>query len=263
MGTSHPITDEPQDLADPAAEPGRSVRRVVRRVVIGLLATAWLVAAVAWMLSPRPATWNDLVEAVDNREVSSIEYDEQYTVSPRADGYNNLVDVTWRDGWRTYQTTVVVRSDHKGSVKILPSEHGDDDRATLAWGRPYIQPTARMHDLAAAVDEIAPGITVTRDHSPAGGELYERPVPGWLTSLAALGILAALLHLYFAPPPTFATRWAWLWIIVVQVPFIGVLAYLTMLFLRRPGPQRPAALTGGWAFVFVMLGSALINPLIP
>lgn len=230
-----------------------------QRLVILVLAAVWVACAVSWLLSPKPATWQEFTDALDRGDVESIQVDKYAAVVGDLDTrYVSTVRVAWKEGWHTYRATVTESSRHKGPVKVH-EVNPDDDATHLSAGDGLSTPSATMHDLPTTLAEIAPDISVTYDGERSAGQLYERPVTKWVLVVGFIGILAAFIHLILAPPPAFATRWAWFWIIVVPIPFLGIAGYLTMLFFRRPGRQKPALLTGGWAFLFLMVNGAVLG----
>ncbi|MFS3127701.1 hypothetical protein ACLM5J_04775 [Nocardioides sp. Bht2] len=253
-----PATERTLVPAAPAT-PSTPPRSFLQQVIVGLLAVAWIVVAVSWLLSPQSADWRDLADAVERGEVSSIELDDHTAVprDPEAT-FSNLVRITWKQGWRSFHT-VVRESSSQSGPEIKHLDAVSRDLAPISWGAPTAEPSALMRDVTATLQQVAPDVSVRSGHPDPAGSVYDRPVPGWVLAMGAIGLIDVALHLYFGPEPAFATRWAWYWIIANPIPFLGLLAYLTMLFLRRPGPQAPARVTGGWTFLFCIAAIAVLG----
>ncbi|GAA3813862.1 hypothetical protein [Cellulomonas soli] len=91
------------------------------------------------------------------------------------------------------------------------------------------------------------------------------PLPtGHVPLLGPLGVLGGLLVLVLGPQPRLATRWAWFWLATITPVWLAfVVLEPVPLWRRVPAPSRPGRLTGGWAFVLVLVLNPLLTAFVP
>lgn len=196
------------------------------------LLVAWLlVAAGALGLGERPSSRATLEQGLSSGRVTQV-----HVVGglPATATGSSLQEVHWRDGplRRWYEVRQVSAGTTVGGDDVPTSER--EVGAELALARPGLD--------VVRVDRLSSRATL-------GGWV----VPAWVTVLAAVGGLLALVLVVGGPEPWRATRWAWFWLLSSP---IGVVA---LLLLSGPVPLVPAPrdpdrrLTGGWAFLLGVL----------
>lgn len=193
----------------------------------------WLLLFVGVLFfGERPVPVSRLEAAVSSQQLREV------GVSPPLQGTGDIVqEVRWREGWRRYVVRVDLVTPGMHVVGALPVVH---------------------QDMGTRLRSDQPSLQVTRIPEPGTyADMLGRRVPQWVEGARLVLGLAWLMLLVGGPKPWRATRWAWLWLVVLTgLPTYGMVAYL---LLSGPTPlvsaPRPGArlLTGGWAFLLAAL----------
>lgn len=216
------------------------------RAFAWVLLGCWLVlTALMVFTAPREATLAELRSAVASGEVDKIQVAGGVPTGPGYHGFAEL-RLGWREGLIRHE--VVVRE-----ASPVDAEARDTDLEVVSAGL-VGRITAEYPDLHVerTSDDYPTGLVV----EAFGRENTGLVAWGGLTlTLATLGLLIQ------GAEPSRATRWAWFWLfgLVPPLSFLGYLALggPTGLFgAPRPGPGR---LTGGWAFLLVVLFNAVLS----
>lgn len=233
--TLYPPRTEARQAGNPAPWLGY---RVVLLTMLAVLTISTLV------MGTRPAQLHDLTNALASGQVTEVEI---YGLAP--DGYegNSLAQIVWHDGFMDRITEVM-------QVSQQDSEQGsysDPDIATVEGS---------LLDLLSAYSD---DVHVT-DHGyrtfEHGSAIFGWRVPGWiLVGSLLLGTLI-MCCVGFGPEPHYATRWAWFWLIISSLGVAALIGYLVFGLRRtdRGDHSLERRLTGGWAFLVMLLLSSAI-----
>ena len=119
-------------------------------------------------------------------------------------------------------------------------------------------------DLTTYFTALDPDVRVEPTYRTSSGMRYEAlgwRVTGWLLWPILALLVMTLRLLAVSPEPWRATRWGWLWPILV-LPVIAPLAFLLLGgptgAARAPAP-RVRRFGGGWSLVLMFIVSGLIN----
>jgi hypothetical protein len=216
--------------------PRRGVALTTLAVWVGLLVAALL-------LGHRAATFGDL------RTVVALDYVDRVQVSGGLDAGargHEVVEVRWRQGFLRFSTLVVEERPTGAAGRALR----DDEDVTAVLDEP-------VPDVLHGID---PTLEVTTGPALSGGWT----VLGWDTPVGVdavllLAVAGTAWLLTTGPAPRRATRWGWLWLMLL-LPVAGFLAFLLLsgVLSRRPFllAARPA-LTGGRALALGLLLATL------
>ncbi|MFK5584911.1 hypothetical protein [Serinicoccus sp. LYQ131] len=188
----------------------------------------------------RPASLQELDSRLSSGSLSQVEL--VGALSLEAQG-GSLVEIRWHDGLLPRYTEVWQES--SGTEPDGSVGYANNDDLPVVRGDVVESLTAQTPDGRLSVTD---GGQVRESH----GSLYDWKVPVWLALVGMAGALAALVMLITGQEPRLATRWAWFWLFV-GTGFLATVVYL-VLGVRRPGQGPPESrLTGGWAFLVMLV----------
>ncbi len=215
--------------------------RVIGRLVVLL----WLAIAVVTTVSgERQSDWDDLQSALAEGSVSQVETDHP-PLPGDWHGYST-VTLRWQGRFLHHYAEVVSVS---GSEAFLSAQ--DETAPSLVTGDPV-----------ETLREIDPDVRITYATHESGitWNQWGWRSHGWRWMPPAAGFILGFVLIASGPQPWRATRWAWAWLFFFGGP-LGVASYLLFggpLGVGQPKDRRPF-LTGGWAFLIVMIFGALLR----
>lgn len=224
----------------------------VPRVVAWSLVAGWVVTAVGvCVLGERSADFGSLQSAVERGEVDVVQ--EAGGLDPGYAG-RSVVELRWRHHGVRHVAEV---EQLRGSDRRLRRLGNDTTAMQGVTGR--IQ-----GDLTTYFTALDPDVRVEPTYRTSSGMRYEAlgwRVTGWLLWPILALLVMTLRLLAVSPEPWRATRWGWLWPILV-LPVIAPLAFLLLGgptgAARAPDP-RVRRFGGGWSLVLMFIVSGLIN----
>lgn len=209
-------------------------------VLVGLTA----VVVTTFLVGTRDSTLAHLKDGVRSGRVTEV------TVSgglePGSRG-SETAHLTWRDRFGGHATNVLETSRHHRT-----GFRGDETTAVVH--RPVVgllrslRPDVRIRDGDRRI--MAYRWSVLGWHGPA--TVAYAFLVLWVLSIGVVAVTAS---------PRRATPWAWAWI-VLGLPVVGGFAFLMLSGVTRrrvPTPYLRPRLTGGWAFLLVLVLAPLIN----
>lgn len=209
-----------------------------------VLIVGWVaLALVAVLAGERDASLAQLEDAVAAGEVREVEVAGGLDEGDRGAA---SVQVRWDRGLLTRTTALVEQRPLPASRSEMPQGHG--------------QPV--VADVEARLRELQPDLQVARSSwSGPGASVLGWGLPAWAGLLHLGVLLGTLFMLVGSPPPWRATRWAWLWVLVL-VPPLGIPAYLLLAGptapVPSPSPSRPRT-TGGRGFLLGIAGGIALS----
>lgn len=203
-----------------------------------LVGMAGLVVAML-LTGTRPASLEELSSRVAAGDVTRVEV--LGGMSPTAQG-SSLAEIRWHDGLLPRYTEV--RQVSSGSDDV--STQSVDNRGVAVVGMNLVE------TLTAQTPDGELDIATGQYPSGTRAYLFDWNVPVWVTATAMVSGLAVLVMLITGQEPRLATRWAWFWVFVL-LGLAGVLAYLLVGVRRSGQPGEGSRLTGGWAFVIMLV----------
>lgn len=235
-GVTGDVTDRTSGVEErpPVRTRADRIPDLVRYVLIA----GWLFAVVAVpAFGEREASWQDLRGLVATGQVQSVGVTDE--LLPGWTGFDS-VQVHWQRGPLHYVTEVVQvrgRGQHPGQPGVV---------------KVHDQPSQLLADLQ-------PGLRVSNVANRTEADpTFGWRIPGALSMLTFVLLVAGFLLVIGGPEPWRATRWAWFWLFL---PPVGNIVFLLVSgrLPGLPGPRNPSRrLTGGWAFLLSFpLASAL------
>ena len=221
------------DLSNTDAEQVHGERAVawLRAVLLAGWAAIAVTALTVGQFSTSLADLKAAVAAGQVREVTSLG-----AMEPGVTGYG-VQEVTWRQDWWTRRTEVRV---------LTPGEQPPTSDLPVV-GR----------DVLPQLRQLNPDLVVREGQwSQSSSSIWGVRMPPWVGLTWLLLALTTLGLVMSGPQPWRASRWAWFWLGWLpggQVAFL-VLSGPTPP-LTRPGP-RAWRLTGGWAFLALLVITA-------
>jgi len=212
------------------------------RLGLGVL---WLlVIGTAVLVGQRVTPLPELDSAIASGRVTSVQV--LGGMEPGSSG-SSLVEVHWRDGLIRRIT----------EVTQISAANADTFDSGAGTGQPVIS-----GDVGTRLSTGHPGLTVLRkpfEFEP-GATVFDWRVPQWtgiVAFFAGLGTLALLIN---GPPPWWATRWAWFWLMVSPLSLVAALAFVA---LSGPAPwlRPPRDVTrrvgAGWVVLALIVFAAV------
>lgn len=240
------------------ATPESEVRRTGRwgrvpRVLAWALLLGWVVTSVVVVLSvDRTRSFGDLESAIISGRVDEVLVAGE--LRPGSTG-SATVELRWSVHGLHYVSEARQLQGSEKQLRRLDRRGGspqtDSNGTTLRTIR---------GDVTTYVERLNPDVRVEPSDRTlhASGLSYESfgwVVRGWLLWPLIALMVVTLRLLAISPVPWRATRWAWFWLVFGLAP-LGALAFLVFGgptgAARRP-VARGRGLTGGWAFLFVLL----------
>lgn len=219
---------------------------VSRQSVVASVVAAWLLLAACLALlvtglvaGERESTYDELRHAVATGEVDSV-----VVIGGSTAPYRGRMEATvhWRDGLVRHFATVIERHPQR--------------RTTTASGVPVV------HSVESDLAELGSDVAVERrphDYT-AYSEINDWRLPPWTGPMSLGIVLVALVLLVGGRQPRRATRWAWFWLLGLAPP-LGLVAFLVLsgALSWRPRTELGPRLTGGWAFLLVIVVSSALS----
>jgi hypothetical protein len=205
------------------------------------------VALLVWTLvfGQRAATLSELENAVATGSTTHVRVTPG--LEPGARGHAT-VQVQWRTRLFSH-TTAVVEASPRGKGRAAAQEDG----VTGLIGQ----------DLRTHLTAINPDVEVEEvgySYGPAANWLWWR-ISGWPVVVLIFTWLFTFTLMVSGPDPWRATKWAWFWLMISVLGPVALIVYLVVGGPTglAPAPRRGARrLTGGWAFLVMVLANAVV-----
>jgi len=216
-----------------------------RRWIGWTLLVCWVLAGLGVvLLGERTSSYSRLESDVESGRVHAVR--TEGGLQPEGRGFAT-VDVHWRRGLLAYSTSVI---EYRPTEERIPQGSRDGVTAVING------------DVERRLTAAQPGLRISRGPQLGGSS---SDILGWRVggglALASFGLwLATVVTLALARTTWRATRWAWFWL--CGLPPIGPIAYLVLGGPTRIGGEprdRSRRLTGGWAFLIVLVLQGAFN----
>jgi hypothetical protein len=199
----------PRALAHSVVEPVPPTRPGVGvRVLAYVLLAGWIAITVMTILAGhRPATFGELKADAAAGRVEEVQVSG--SLGPRGRGFA-VVQVRWRDGLFAWETEVVEARPLRQAPRGLEADG-----------------TEVVGSVSEELREVAPGLRIATGARGSGVTWYgfDPPAAAWWILVVAFAGTTGLLA--WRPEPRSATRWGWMWWVVLTPP-VGPIAYLLL-----------------------------------
>ena len=228
----------------PGAPAVRIERPLALRVTAYVVLLGWaVIVTVTLLVGTRDSTYAELEDGLRSGRVTEVVVSGG--LPPGASG-GEAVHLTWRDRFGGHSTFVRETSRQHVDGVTHRGEFTAVVHRPVASELRRLQPAVRLRSGGSRVTDSA---TVLGWHAPV--QVAYAYLGLWVASIGLVAVTAM---------PRRATSWAWAWFVLL-LPVGGPVAFLLLSGVTRrhvPTPYRRPGLTGGWAFLLVLvLGSVL------